>query len=195
METLLQDGALHVALPDRHKRKRQLSDNNTVFHWILSVHFSLGEGLFRSKRVHASISPKYGLKLTHSNRSKPSGSLPILSREQPAPKMKNGKDVVAIVIDNGSDTSKAGCAGQAAPSVVLTTVVGRHIQRFACHFEPTPEYYNGYVGGEAIAKFTVMRFGYPIEHGVVTNWDDMERMWQYTFIAKCVSHQKNTLCF
>merc|ERR1719413_69277 len=26
-----------------------------------------------------------------------------------------------------------------------------------------------------------MKLHHPIEHGIVTNWDDMEKIWQYTF--------------
>ena len=28
------------------------------------------------------------------------------------------------------------------------------------------------------------RCKYPIEHGIVTNWDDMEKLWHHTFYYK-----------
>lgn len=34
---------------------------------------------------------------------------------------------------------------------------------------------------EAQAKRGVLTLKYPIEHGVVTNWDDMEKIWHHTF--------------
>jgi len=37
------------------------------------------------------------------------------------------------------------------------------------------------VGDEAQAKRGVLSLKYPIEHGVVTNWDDMEKIWHYAF--------------
>ena len=37
------------------------------------------------------------------------------------------------------------------------------------------------VGDEAQAKRGVLALKYPIEHGIVTNWDDMERIWHHTF--------------
>ena len=38
-----------------------------------------------------------------------------------------------------------------------------------------------FIGDEAQAKRGVLTLKYPIEHGIVTNWDDMERLWHHTF--------------
>merc|ERR1719502_1292532 len=40
---------------------------------------------------------------------------------------------------------------------------------------------NSYVGQDAVAKRGVLSLKYPIEHGIVTNWDDMEKIWHHTF--------------
>jgi len=38
-----------------------------------------------------------------------------------------------------------------------------------------------YIGDDAQSKRGILRIKYPIEHGIVTNWDDMEKIWHHTF--------------
>ena len=38
-----------------------------------------------------------------------------------------------------------------------------------------------YIGDEAQNNRGILSLEYPIEHGIVTNWDDMERIWHHTF--------------
>ena len=41
-----------------------------------------------------------------------------------------------------------------------------------------------YVGEEAMQKRGVLRFGHPIKHGIVENWDDMEKVWHHTLYSE-----------
>ncbi|KAK2147625.1 hypothetical protein LSH36_544g05045 [Paralvinella palmiformis] len=88
------------------------------------------------------------------------------------------EDRVAVVIDNGSGMCKAGFAGDDAPRAVFPAIIGR------------PKYENvmvgmgckdSYIGDEALSHRGVLSLRHPLEHGIVTNWDDMEKIWHHTF--------------
>merc|ERR1712196_445675 len=83
----------------------------------------------------------------------------------------------AIVIDNGSGMMKAGCSGEDAPKVTFSSVVGYPKQKTA--LVGTDKDY--YIGEEAQQKRGILILKYPLEHGIVQNWEDMEKVWRHTF--------------
>merc|ERR1719323_2899275 len=40
---------------------------------------------------------------------------------------------------------------------------------------------DAYIGDEAQSKRGVLSLSYPIEHGIITSWDNMEKIWHHTF--------------
>jgi len=86
--------------------------------------------------------------------------------------------MAGIVIDNGSGVIKAGMSGENMPTVKFPSIVGRpRSEKQMIGVETKSEY----IGDEAQKMRGVLNLNYPIESGIVTNWDDMEKVWSYCF--------------
>ncbi|CED83325.1 Actin and related proteins [Phaffia rhodozyma] len=84
----------------------------------------------------------------------------------------------SIVIDNGTGSIKAGFAGQSHPKCFFPTCVGR---------PKHPRVMAGAISGDTfIGKKTqelrgLLKLNWPMEGGVVKDWEDMERIWKWVY--------------
>uniref|UniRef100_A0A0K8TTV7 Putative actin-like protein n=1 Tax=Tabanus bromius TaxID=304241 RepID=A0A0K8TTV7_TABBR len=90
-------------------------------------------------------------------------------------------DVIAnqpVVIDNGSGVIKAGFAGDHIPKCRFPNYIGRpkHVRVMAGALEG-----DLFVGPKAEEHRGLLSIRYPMEHGIITDWNDMERIWNYIY--------------
>ena len=86
----------------------------------------------------------------------------------------------AIIINHGSSLMKVGYNGEEQPRIVFPNIIGypkyKSIMTDVEHYDR--EYY---IGEEAIQLKGVLKLIYPIEHGIIDNWDGIEKIWHEIF--------------
>eukprot|EP01070_Trichotokara_eunicae_P009341 Trichotokara_eunicae@DN6049_c0_g2_i1.p2 len=86
-------------------------------------------------------------------------------------------DLTPCVVDNGSGMVKAGLAGEDAPSKCFGSIVARPKYQSVM----VGDQKDCYIGDEAQSKRGICLITYPIAHGIITSWEDMEKIWHHTF--------------
>lgn len=93
--------------------------------------------------------------------------------------VEEGEDPLVIVMDNGSGMMKAGFAGEEAPQAVFPAAVARPKGNLQQMHGVAGK--SEYIGEEAMAKKGICEINYPIDSGIVSSWEDMEKVWHHTF--------------
>lgn len=88
-----------------------------------------------------------------------------------------------IVCDNGTGFVKVGYAGANFPAHIFPSMVGRPILRFEEKIDNV-ELKDVMVGDEAARLRSFLDIKYPLDNGIVKNWDDMYHLYDYTFFEK-----------
>ncbi|ELK25798.1 Actin, cytoplasmic 1 [Myotis davidii] len=86
-------------------------------------------------------------------------------------------DIAVLLVDNGSGMCKAGFVGEDAPRAVFLSIM-------VCPWHQGVMVNVGldyYIVDKAQSKRGSLTLKDPIEHSIVTNWDDMENIWHHTF--------------
>ncbi|XP_076658274.1 actin-related protein 2 isoform X3 [Halictus rubicundus] len=85
-----------------------------------------------------------------------------------------------IVCDNGTGFVKCGYAGANFPAHIFPSIVGRPIIR-AVNKIGDIDVKDLMVGDEASKLRSMLEISYPMQNGIVRNWEDMCHVWDYTF--------------
>ncbi|CAD5218377.1 unnamed protein product [Bursaphelenchus okinawaensis] len=86
-----------------------------------------------------------------------------------------------VVIDNGSGSIKAGFAGEDGPRVVFPNYVGATKHRRVMAGGLTKE---NLVGSDAQKYRGLLALKYPMEHGIVTDWNAMQQIWEFAYSSE-----------
>lgn len=83
---------------------------------------------------------------------------------------------MAFILDNGSGLIKTGSECM-EPNKMFPTLVGR----------PCGNKSELLVGDQALEYKEAIKLNHPIRHGIVENWDEMEKIWEYALGGKAKS--------
>ncbi len=119
--------------------------------------------------------------------------------------MDNQSEKSIIVLDNGSGYLKAGYPNLNAPEICIPALIGREILRYEdkMNIEKIKEVKNKYaqrklihqmikerhlkdimIGDEVIGFRSLLDLSHPVSEGIITNEEDLYRLWDYTLTQK-----------
>jgi len=78
----------------------------------------------------------------------------------------------SIIIDNGSNTCKAGISGDESPKCIFSSIINHRRLSNKKDF---------FIGNELQSARDIFTLKNPIVRGIVTNWDEMEKIWNHIF--------------
>lgn len=88
-----------------------------------------------------------------------------------------------VVCDNGTGFVKCGFAGGNFPASIFPSMVGRPILRSEEKFDNV-QLQDIMVGDQAQKLRMMLQVTYPLDNGIIRNWEDMQYVWDYTFYEK-----------
>ncbi len=89
--------------------------------------------------------------------------------------------VLALTLSLRGRFVKCGFAGTNFPAAIFPSMVGRPIMRYEVNAVEGIEVKDIMVGTEAQKLRQMLQITYPLDNGIIRNWQDMEHVWDYTF--------------
>lgn len=91
----------------------------------------------------------------------------------------DGTAAARVVVDNGTSVMRVGWAEDCSPRAAFPNLVGKI--RLGKGIMEGVGWSDYYVGDAAQWVRSLLSLSYPIQRGVVTNWDAMEQVWHHIF--------------
>lgn len=92
-----------------------------------------------------------------------------------------------IIMETGGLTCRCGRSGADAPEVEVPCVSGTRTDKLLRHSGITfgsEDALRVLVGHEAMSKHSQLKLVFPFRHGIVADWDSMQRVWESTLFGK-----------
>lgn len=86
--------------------------------------------------------------------------------------------ITPIVIDIGSQTTKAGISGEDTPRITIPTIIGKIRQQIVMQGMGQKEMY---IGDEISTLQGSLKISHPIQRGIVTNWEEVEKILYHLY--------------
>mmetsp|Transcript_78987 Transcript_78987/g.209748 ORF Transcript_78987/g.209748 Transcript_78987/m.209748 type:complete len:390 (-) Transcript_78987:82-1251(-) len=83
---------------------------------------------------------------------------------------------VVVIIDNGSGVCKAGLSCDEAPKAIFPEQIGTPRRVWKSKLDK-----DVYFGDEVNDLRNKLAISYPLENGIIENFDQMQQLWEYTF--------------
>lgn len=93
-----------------------------------------------------------------------------------------------LVIDNGTGIMKAGFAGEESVKCAFPSYVGRPKHKKVMAGAAEGECF---IGSRAEDLRGILTLRYPMSHGIVEDWNDMELIWRYIFAEMRVNSEEH----
>jgi actin-related protein 2 len=88
-----------------------------------------------------------------------------------------------IVCDNGTGFVKTGYSGDNFPSLIFPSMIGKPLMRSEEEFKDV-ELKDVMVGDECAKYRSMLETSYPVDNGIVKDWEGMKHLWDYTFFER-----------
>eukprot|EP00117_Sycon_ciliatum_P035074 scpid104357/ scgid3674/ Actin-18; Actin-3-sub 2 len=101
----------------------------------------------------------------------------------------SSEEIDGLVLDLGSIRWRCGFAGDGSPRYYNESVLGRsrlsHKSNESATSPPIRKTEDTYIGDEAVRRRESLSLSFPIQRGIVTDWDDMQTVcvWLQALLA------------